>query len=315
MLTEEIIKGDSNLSGLTPEQINSITTLSRNDEQTVINSRIGEIYGGIDKDLFEASGIEKLGSSEKTYDYAKRVVGTYKEKIEGYTGMESKLKELESEKEKLEKAIREGVADKSVIENLSKAEAELQKTKSLFVEMKEKYEGQEKEWNNKIHHMSIENELRSGLSTIDFTKETTELTKRELIDLSIQKIKNIKSEYIDNGNGGKVLVFYDENGARMNNPENKLNPFTASELLFNELNKYGIISNGQPRGGGGTGQPNTNDHNRSTIDLGGAKNQIEAEEMASKQLSSMGLVRGSKDYDSKLQEAWKAFEVIKLPPR
>ena len=68
MLTEELLKG---VEGLTPEQISSITTLSKNDEEQVIGSKIGEIHASYEKDVLGITGVEK-NKGEKAYDYVKR---------------------------------------------------------------------------------------------------------------------------------------------------------------------------------------------------------------------------------------------------
>lgn len=81
MLTREILIANAALAGLTDEQIAAITTLSANDENSVIAKKTGEIYGGLDADILAASGIAKNGT-EKTFDYAKRVVAEFKTKAE-----------------------------------------------------------------------------------------------------------------------------------------------------------------------------------------------------------------------------------------
>lgn len=58
-LTREILVANAALSGLTDEQINAITTLSQNDENSVIAKKTGEIYGNLDADILTASGVEK----------------------------------------------------------------------------------------------------------------------------------------------------------------------------------------------------------------------------------------------------------------
>lgn len=79
MLTREILVANAALSGLSDEQITAITALSQNDENSVIAKKTGEIYGALDADILAVSGIAKNGT-EKTYDYAKRVMGEMKQK-------------------------------------------------------------------------------------------------------------------------------------------------------------------------------------------------------------------------------------------
>ena len=96
MLTREILIANAALSGLTDEQIAAITTLSANDENSVIAKKTGEIYGGLDADILAASGIAKNGT-EKTFDYAKRVLTEFKTKVEGANGLQSQIDSLAKE--------------------------------------------------------------------------------------------------------------------------------------------------------------------------------------------------------------------------
>ena len=45
MLTIETLRANAALNGLTDEQFNAIATMSQADEQTVINTRIGQLHG------------------------------------------------------------------------------------------------------------------------------------------------------------------------------------------------------------------------------------------------------------------------------
>lgn len=97
MLTREILIANAALSGLTEEQIAAITTLSANDENSVIAKKTGEIYGGLDADILAVSGIAKNGT-EKTFDYAKRVLTEFKTKVEGANGLQSQIDSLTKER-------------------------------------------------------------------------------------------------------------------------------------------------------------------------------------------------------------------------
>lgn len=60
MLTKDILIANTALASLTEEQIAAITTLSQNDENSVIAKRIGEIYGALDNDILDSAGIQKM---------------------------------------------------------------------------------------------------------------------------------------------------------------------------------------------------------------------------------------------------------------
>ena len=81
MLTIEMLRQSSALTGLTDDQLNAIAEMSRNDENTVIGTKIGALHGQYDTDILGITGIKKK-DGEKSYDYAKRVLGEYKTKAE-----------------------------------------------------------------------------------------------------------------------------------------------------------------------------------------------------------------------------------------
>ena len=107
MLTKEILLANSTLAGLSAEQLEAIATLSQNDEAAVIAKKTSDIYGGLDADILVASGVEKNGG-EKTYDYAKRVIGTLKKSVDGAKGNAEKIAALEAEKAKLQAELEKG---------------------------------------------------------------------------------------------------------------------------------------------------------------------------------------------------------------
>lgn len=100
MLTVEILKQNTRLSGLSDEQLNAIATMSQNDENTVIGARIGELHGQYDNDVLGISGVAKK-SGEKSYDYVKRVLGDYKAKLEASKNLQSQLDAANAQIEEL----------------------------------------------------------------------------------------------------------------------------------------------------------------------------------------------------------------------
>ena len=100
MLTVEILKQNTKLSGLSDEQLNAIATMSQNDENTVIGARIGELHGQYDTDVLGISGVTKK-SGEKSYDYVKRVLGDYKTKLEASKNLQSQLDAANAQIEEL----------------------------------------------------------------------------------------------------------------------------------------------------------------------------------------------------------------------
>ena len=106
-LTNELLKANAATAALSDEQINAIVEMSRNDETAVIGQKTGEIYGGLDADIMAASGMPKNGT-EKTYDYAKRVIGAIKAQVGNATELQNQITELTKEKARLDAERRAG---------------------------------------------------------------------------------------------------------------------------------------------------------------------------------------------------------------
>ena len=80
MLTKETLIANEALAGLTDEQITAITTLSANDENTVIGQKFGEVYRQMDSTIEKATGIKRDGD-EKTYLYLERATRAFADKF------------------------------------------------------------------------------------------------------------------------------------------------------------------------------------------------------------------------------------------
>ena len=59
MLTIEMLRQSSDLAGLTDNQLNAIAEMSRNDENTVIGTKIGALHGQYDTDILNITGIKR----------------------------------------------------------------------------------------------------------------------------------------------------------------------------------------------------------------------------------------------------------------
>ena len=120
-------------------------------------------------------------------------------------------------------------------------------------------------------------------------------------------------EFIDDGKGGKRLVFKGEGGEIARDPENHLEPYTAEALLKKELRAMGILDEGRQAAGVGSTPPKQNPQQGAVVDLSAARTQQEADNIIHNQLNALGLVRGSKKYQEAYDAAWKDNNVINLP--
>ena len=316
-LTVEILKANAALAGLTDEQLTAITTLSANDENSVIAKKTGEIYGGLDADILAVSGIAKNGT-EKTFDYAKRVLTEFKTKVEGATGLQSQIDNLTKEKARLEKAIADGATDAETAKALKQAKADLTAVTTQFNELKTKYDEAETNYQKELYGVRIESALQTATAGIKFKAGLPESATKVLLSQAIEKIKGMNPEFIDDGKGGKILAFKDESGAIMRNPNNQLNPYTPGDLLTKELDTMGIIDNGRKAAGGGTVPPaggSGGSGGSGTIDVSGAKTRVEAYDAIAAGLMAQGLTAGSEKFDAAMKQAWQDNNIAALPEK
>lgn len=297
MLTQEIIKANEALSALSDEQVSAIEELSRNDENATISKRIGEIYGGLDGDILEVSGIAKNGI-EKTYDYAKRVL----------TELKGQITKLTADNEKLAKSQGgEGEA-------LKQARADLASITKQYNELNDRFNEAKAEHEKALFSAKVDYELQAAAGRLKFKPGLPESVTRIIVQQAAGKIKAMSPEEIDDGDGGKLLVFKGEDGAILRNQGNKLLPYTAAELLGRELETMGVLDKGRKQTGSGT-QPTQDGIGGNTAGIDGARTRLEAEEMLRKQFTAQGLTVGSAAYQEAMDKAWKDYNVGKLPER
>ncbi|WP_418707183.1 hypothetical protein [Barnesiella intestinihominis] len=315
-LTIDVLRANAALAGLTDEQLTAITTLSVNDENSVIAKKTGEIYGGLDADILAASGIAKNGT-EKTFDYAKRVLTEFKTKVDGANGLQSQIDSLTKEKARLEKAIADGATDAETAKALKQAKADLKSVTTQYNDLKSKYDEAEKEHTNEVFGIRVETALQTATAGLKFKAGLPESATKVLLDQAIAKIKGMNPEYIDDGKGGKILAFKDESGAIMRNPNNQLNPYTPGDLLAKELETMGILDKGRQAAGGGTVPPagGSGGGGGTTIDITGAKTRVEAYEAIAANLMAQGLTAGSEKFDAAMKQAWQDNNIAALPEK
>lgn len=312
-LTQELLRANAATAGLSEEQMNAILEMSRNDESAVIGQKTGEIYGGLDADILAASGISKNGT-EKTYDYAKRVIGEIKAQAGNAAELAKTVTGLEKEKARLEKVIAEGGADAETKKALAQARADLQNVTKEYTDLKNRFDKAEETYAKSLFDMKIDGEFQKATAGLRFKADLPAAVTSVLVEQAVQKVKALNPEFIDDGNGGKVLAFM-EGGAVKRNPENNLRPFTAAELVSKELTALGVLETGRRQTGAGSKEGKPGAGGGSDVDLSGARTQNEAHEMLARQLMAQGKVNGSKEFAEAMAKAWKDnHDVLKSLP-
>jgi len=111
------------------------------------------------------------------------------------------------------------------------------------------------------------------------------------------------------------LVFRDKEGTIQNNPENKLNPFTAGELILREDSMKDVVDFGKKQQGAGSkpGEEEEPGAASAGFDINGAKTQVEADEAIQNRLMKSGLAKGTQEFAEKQTEIRKELKVGELP--
>lgn len=309
MLTTEVLKANESLSALSDEQLNAIVTLSQNDENAVIGARFGEVYRTFDENIAKASGISRNGD-EKTYAYLDRVLVSLKEQNDDAS---RQVAELAKEKARLEKVIADGTGDAETKKALTQAQKDLASVTSQYNDLKADYDKLGESHRKELLGLRIDAELATAQQGLKIKAGFPQSVTDVILKNAIGNIKSMRPEFIDDGNGGKVLAFKDAQGAILRNPENQLNPFTASDLLRKELKQMGVLDEGVHQTGAGSEPVTTKPTGDTAVDLSGARTKNEASDIIAKQLLSRGLIKGSKEYQDAFNEAWTTNNVAKLP--
>ena len=117
-----------------------------------------------------------------------------------------------------------------------------------------------------------------------------------------------KNPSFEERGGEQRLVFHNADGSPLNNAENKLNPFTAKELLIKEFENLDILDKKPTQGGGGQG-------NQPTQTQFVASTQIEATDLINKSLAEKGLVKGTSKFQEEFNKMWKDYNISSLPQK
>lgn len=313
MLTIDLLNANAALSSLNDEQKQAIVTLSQNDENAVIAAKTGEIYGNLDTDILSTSGIGKNGT-EKTYEYAKRVILDLKGKAENADALQTQIRSLTQKNAALEKSIAEGNGNEQLNKELKQAKADLANVTNQFVELQKQKEEMSAKYERDIKGMQIDGAMQSAIASVKFKPELPEAATKVLMQQAIDKLKSMNPDFEDDGKGGKVIMFHDEKGAVMRNLATNLNPYTAAELLNLELEKMGVLDKGRQAAGGGTQTPTATTGNGS-VSIEGAKTRTEAYDAITSVLVAQGLQPGSKEFGDAMTQAWKDNNISSLPEK
>lgn len=314
MITIEMLNQSESLKGLTDAQKLAITTLSSNDEATVIGTKIGALHGQYDADIFSISGINKA-DGEKTYDYLKRVLGDYKTKLDGTKTLSAQLEAQKKKVTELETKLAAGGSDEAVKQQLKDARHQVTQLQTQLTAKTEELDNAKKDYEKKEKDLQVGFAFTNATAGIKFKADVSEPVRKILLAAAKDEIlAKGTPDFIDDGNGGKKLVLRDAAGNTLNNPKNNLNPYTIAELVM-ETSLKDVIDTGKQQPGGGTKPNPSSDHRTFNLDLSTAKTQQEADIQIENYLLSTGLTRDNVEFGNKALEIRNENNVSNLPIR
>lgn len=309
-----MLNQSESLKGLTDAQKLAITTLSSNDEATVIGTKIGALHGQYDADILSISGISKA-DGEKTYDYLKRVLSDYKTKLDGTKTLSAQLEAQKKKVTELEAKLAAGGSDEALKQQLKDARHQVTQLQTQLTAKTEELDNAKKGYEKKEKDLQVGFAFTNATAGIKFKADVSEPVRKILLAAAKDEIlAKGTPDFIDDGKGGKKLVLRDAAGNTLNNPKNNLNPYTIEELVM-ETSLKDVIDTGKQQPGGGTKPNPSSDHRTFNLDLSTAKTQQEADIQIENYLLSTGLTRDNVEFGNKALEIRNENNVSNLPIR
>lgn len=295
-LIKDTILANESLKGLTDEQIVAIETLSKNDEDAVIGSRFSEVYRQMDTTIEKATGIKRNGD-EKTYNYLERAAKEYAGKYADYDALKSRVSELED-------IVAKG-GDDALKAQLEGVKNELNAAKTAYEVLKGNYDKEKKANADALLNYKIDNEIARAKDGLKFKSGLNEAVMNTLISQAVKNVKS-KNPSFEDREGTQVLIFRDSEGRPLLNAENKLNPFTAKELLTKEFEAMDILEKTPAKGAGGSAPS-------PSVSIAGATTRMEALLAIEKMLSERGIAKTSMLYQKEYDKLCVEYKVSSLP--
>lgn len=315
MLTIEMLRQSSALTGLTDDQLNAIAEMSRNDENTVIGTKIGALHGQYDADILGITGIKKK-DGEKSYDYAKRVLGEYKTKAESTKTIQTQLTAAQAQAAELQSKLEKGAGDETLKQQLKDAKAQVTQLQTRLQTKETEFNTKKAEFDKTIKDTHVDYAFQAAIVGLKFKSGITEPIQKTLLNAAkAEVLAKGTPDFIEDGQGGKKLVIRGADGNILNNPKNNLNPYTMQELVM-ETSLKDVIDKGRQQTGGGTeGFGSGSGGTGGTLDLSGIKSQVEADKAIEAHLLANGLTRDSQEFADQSMQLRTENNVASLPIR
>lgn len=317
MLTIEMLSQNALLSTLTDAQKQAITEMSKNDENTVIGTKIGELHGHYDADVLSITGVAKK-DGEKSYDYVKRILGEYKTKVESSKTIKTQLDAANAKVTDLEAKLAANAGNETLTQQLKDTKNQVTQLQAQLTAKESELTAKKTEYEKSVKDIHVDYAFQSAVSGIKFKAGITEPVQKVLLNSAKAEILAKGTPDFVEENGKKTLVLRDANGNILNNVKNNLNPYTIAELVM-ETSLKDVIENQVVQTGGGTGGNggggNGGGSGASTLDMSNVKTQLEADKAIEAHLLASGLTRDSAEFAEQAMTLRTENNVANLPIR
>lgn len=313
MLTVEMLQQNSALTGLSDAQLTAIAEMSKNDESTVIGTKIGALHGQYDTDILGITGIKKE-DGEKSYDYAKRVLGEYKTKAESVKTIKAELDAAKAQVTELQSKLEKGTGDETLRQQLKDAKAQVTQLQTQLQTKETEFNSKKTEFETTLKNTHVDYAFQAATAGLKFKSGITEPIQKTLLNAAkAEVLAKGTPDFIEDGQGGKKLVIRGADGNILNNPKNNLNPYTMQELVM-ETSLKDVIETGRQQQGGGTKSFGSGSGGTGgTLDLSGIKSQVEADKAIEAHLLANGLTRDSQEFANQSLQLRTENNVASLP--
>ena len=314
MLTVEMLQQNTQLSGLTVEQFNAIAEMSRNDENTVIGTKIGALHGQYDSDILSITGVAK-NSGEKSYDYLKRVLNANKADLETLATTKQELATAKAKVTNLEKKIAEGSQDETLKQQLKDAKQQVTQLQNQLTTKQQEFDTEKQKLQAQLQSTHVDYAFAAATSGLKFKTGITEGVQKTLLNAAkAEVLQRGTPEFQQNTDGTQKLVFRGADGNVLNNPKNNLNPYTFEELIM-ETSIKDVIDTGRKQPGGGTCPLGGGGGGSSVLDLSSMRTQLEADKAIEAYLLGNGITRDSAEFAEQSMQLRNENNVASLPIR
>lgn len=309
-----MLQQNTQLSGLTVEQFNAIAEMSRNDENTVIGTKIGALHGQYDSDILSITGVTK-NSGEKSYDYLKRTLNANKADLETLATTKQELATTRAKVTNLEKKIAEGAQDETLKQQLKDAKQQVTQLQNQLTTKQQEFDTEKQKLQNQLQSTHVDYAFAAATSGLKFKTGITEGVQKTLLNAAkAEVLQRGTPEFQQNSDGTQKLVLRGADGNIMNNPKNNLNPYTFEELIM-ETSIKDVVDTGKKQSGGGTGPLGGGGGGTSVLDLSGMRTQLEADKAIENYLLSNGITRDSAEFAEQSMQFRNENNVANLPIR